>query len=261
MQSRHLVFGLCWAVGGCGGIATGAADAGPGTPYVGYVNALAGEDLGAGFFPVGTVSLTPSTSVASLCASPATVSGECCYSPHVLLPPSQYSGVGAGTLTVSDQSNVIASMTPEGSAVQYLGTATQPWNPGDLLHVTASGGVIHPFEGSLQTPGTFVATPSISQGVVIDRSKDFVATWVRDSNAGETVTLYIVVSPGTLTINCQASDDAGQITIPAELLANTPAGGSIITNQYRDVRATVTADNATVYLAAATVITWNGTLQ
>ncbi len=259
-----LLFGsaaVASAIPGCGGVADNAADPGPSTPYVGYVNAVASEDLGAGFFRTGTVSLAPASSVADLCASPVTVSGNCCSSPHDLTPPSQYTGVAAGTLTVSDGSTVIASMTTSGSGVQYSGVAMPPWQPGDILQMAASGDVVHAFAGSVQVPSTFVATPGTGGGVVIDRSKDFITTWTPDTHGGDMVTLGMVVSPGATIINCRASDEAGQITIPAQLLANTSAGASVITNVYRSVNTTVTTANATVYMTAATLITWDGTLQ
>ena len=240
-----LVFASCLAATACGGIASSTPDAGPSTPYVGFVRATEGE-LGAGFARTGTVSLAPSTSVASLCASPLTVSGDCCYSPHVLEPPT-LSAVGAGTLTVSDGNAMIARMMPD-STFQYSGAAMPPWNPGDILQVAASGDVVHPFAVSVQTPTAFVATPGTTSGVLIDRSKDFVTTWTPDTHSGEIVALYLVVTPGSEIINCQASDDAGQITIPVSLLANAPAGASVITNVYRSVNTTVTGDKPAALL-------------
>lgn len=261
MRVAHIVLGLCCAATACGGVTSTPTDPGPSTPYVGYFDAVASEGLAAGFFPTGTVSLAPASSVASLCASPVTVSGDCCFSAHDLTPPSQYAGVGAGTLTVLDASTVIASMTTSGSSVQYSGVAMPPWQPGDILSVAASGDVVHAFAGSVQVPSTFRATPGTGGGVFVHRCEDFVQTWTPDTHSGETVTLSMVVSPGSPLINCQASDEAGQITIPRQLLGSTPAGASVVTNVIRSANATVTTDNATVYLTAATLITWDGTLQ
>jgi len=151
-------------------------------------------------------------------------------------------------------------MMPD-SRDQYSGAATPTWNPGDLLHVTGAGGVVHPFEGSVRVPGPFVATPGTGGGVIVDRTKDFVTTWTPDARSGEIVSLYLVASLGTPSINCMAGDEAGEITIPAQLLANAQAGATVITNVYRSANATVTGDNATVYLAASSLITWNGTVQ
>ncbi len=261
MRLAHIGLGLCCAATACGGVTSAPTDAGPSTPYVGYFDAVASEGLAAGFFPTGTVSLAPASSVASLCASPVTVSGDCCSSPHAQTPPSQYVGVGAGTLTVSDGNTMIASMTTSGSGVQYSGVAMPPWQPGDILDVAASGEVVHAFAGSVQVPSTFRAMPGTGGGIIVDRSKDFVQTWTPDTHGDETVRLFLVVSPGTPIVKCQASDQAGQITVPAQLLGSTPAGASVITNVIRSANATVTADNATVYLTASTLITWDGTLK
>jgi hypothetical protein len=258
---RRVLF-VVGAACSCGGIARGAADAGPSTPYVGVFSAGEGFTLNAGFFRTGTASFAPPT-VASSCAAPVTVAGDCCYSPQVLDPPVLPTGIGAGTLTVADGSEVIGSLMPDaqGQYASTSGNGTPLWNAGDLLQVTVSGGEIDAFSASLQTPGMLMATPGAEQGIAIDRSQDFVTTWSPDAHPGETVTLYMTVGVGAVqSINCQASDAAGHLIVPAALLAHAPAEANVITNVYRVANAMAVASNASVSLTARTLVTWTGTI-
>jgi hypothetical protein len=214
---RHALFVVAAACS-CGGMTRDTADAGPGTPYVGYFSAGEGYTLNAGFFATGMFSSAVPTSIAGYCAAPVTVSGACCYSPHVLDPPTIPTGIPAGTFTVTDGSEVIASLLPD-TEVQYSMTSANGsplWSAGDVLKIATSGATVDPFSASIQTPTALVAKPGTEQEVVIDRSQDFVTTWSPDAQQGETVTLYMTVGVGAVqSINCEASDAAGQLTVPS----------------------------------------------
>jgi hypothetical protein len=96
------------------------------------------------------------------------------------------------------------------------------WNPGDALRVSASGGEVAPFSGTLQTGALLSGvTPAIgTTPLVIDRTQDLQVSWTPEGRAGENVLLAVqqFTASGGLTCYCEAADPAGRVTVSATLL-------------------------------------------
>jgi hypothetical protein len=205
----------------------------------------------------------------------------CCFTGATVLPG--FDTPAAGTVTVADDAGATATLSPaavvvEGGTVStsFQGTweLGQPWfdfpgvyrladaggwRPGDALQVSATGGEVDRFSGTLQT-GALLAgvTPAIGAGAVmvdrsVDRSQDFAVAWTPEDRAGENVLLMLqqFTSRGALTCYCMVPDSMGGVTMSASMIGRF--GTSQLSASVRLERLTVSTapcNNATIDLVS-----------
>jgi hypothetical protein len=121
---------------------------------------------------------------------------------------------------------------------------------GDVFDVSAVGSTVSAFAGTLPTPHAFTsvqpAFTSPDEQVSIDPSNDLLVVWVPDTIGGAEVTLEIDGFPGT--VRCAAPDEAGQLTVPSQLLGGLNGAGVGAIVMTRSLRTTLQVGNASVTL-------------
>jgi hypothetical protein len=140
------------------------------------------------------------------------------------------------------------------------------WNPGDALRVSATGGQVAPFSGTLQT-GALLAgvSPAIgSTPLVIDRAADLEVSWTPEGRSHEDVFLLLqqFTQGGATTCTCLVPDSAASVTMSATLLG--PFGTEQLSGRIRLERlivSTALCDNAAIDLASEVVQTGDVTFQ
>ncbi len=207
----------------------------------------------------------PSAATSSSCTGAATSPG-CCWQPPADAATTSRAAVatfvGAGTITVKDGATTIATMT-QGQQGAYDATSeTEPalsWMPGDTLSVSASGGAVTPFAGSLVTVVDVAGvTPPLSAvlPLAVSVSADFVLRWTPGPVGADDMTLTLTAVSGTRpagTISCGARDSDGALTVPAGLLSRFPPGATGTLSLQRASIAEVSTGNATVVLASQSI--------
>jgi hypothetical protein len=168
----------------------------------------------------------------------------CCFTGATVLPG--FDTPAAGAITVADDAATTATLSPaavvvEGGTVStsfqgtwelgrpwfdfpgvYMQADAGGWRPGDALQVSATGGQVDRFSGTLKT-GALLAgvTPAIGAGaVMVDRSKDFAVAWTPEDRAGENVLFMLqqFTSRGALTCYCMVPDSMGGVTMSASMV-------------------------------------------
>ena len=124
------------------------------------------------FEAVGEFSAAPSTWPVA-CAG--TVVGPCCYQD----PSSAPSLISAGTITVANGMATLAELKPPNYSANSPADVQFTWAPGDTLSVTANGGTVDAFMGSVTAPALLKGiSPSFSLGeVTISLKSDWVVSW------------------------------------------------------------------------------------
>jgi hypothetical protein len=144
--------------------------------------------------------------------------------------------------------------------------ASGPVEPGAKLAVTAAGGTVDAFSGAIVMGGRLlgVTPPLGSQDQSIPRQQDFRVSWTPDAAAGQTVLLSMrqIGAQSLVACFCEAADEAGTLTMPAELLALYEATPASCTVQLARLNvATVSRGNATTQLIAETAVSGTATVE
>jgi hypothetical protein len=126
---------------------------------------------------------------------------------------------GAGIAEVD-----LALRLPEGS---YLPASPLPpgrpiFDGGETLRISGAGGAsAAPFAGSLQAPRPLTLTAPAA--LALADGADLPIAWVADHASAVSATLVVSTSDGRWAIvACDSSDEAGQLALPAALLAALP---------------------------------------
>ncbi len=161
----------------------------------------------------------------------------------------------AGTITVTGANLSPLTLAPSGAApnVTYAPTVTPPVDlidPADVLDISASGGTIPAFSGTVTVPGTIAGwtTPG-----TVDRSLDFATTWTAGSATHAWVMIQLIDSgTGDLAILLCETNDDGAYTVPQEAVALLPTTYDIVFAMLWRMNETV------VFPTDATVFLWTG---
>jgi hypothetical protein len=131
------------------------------------------------------------------------------------------------------------------------------WDPGEAMHVSATGGAVHAFSGTLQTgallSGVTPSLPSLSGPVslVIDRTQPFHIAWDPEGLSDESVVLWLQQfrSDGSLTCWCSVPDTAAELTVDTSVLGQFDVQQlSAVIQLERLITRTVSSDDAIVAL-------------
>jgi hypothetical protein len=142
--------------------------------------------------------------------------------------------VSAGTLTVKDGSNTLATLPFNADAggtyeIDSDSTATLTWAVGDDLAVSATGGTIPAFSGSITAPSDFAGvTPTFSllTPVPISESGGFTVTWTPSSDNGSiTLVVGVAAEMNRVSIGCTVDESVGQIVVASSLLTQLAGFG------------------------------------
>jgi hypothetical protein len=217
--------------------------------------------------------------------TPGATQGDCCIVQHSPLPDGGADGgptfssdggllgfYSAGSITVTGASGAaIATLTASVDGLYSVATnpptATVSWTPGDTLTVTAVGDAVHRFKGTIQTVAAFAGlspalTPDTS--ITVARNADWSVRWTPDTQAGEMVTLDVLVTNSAAApfrIFCSTPDSSGAETISAALLMAAQSGDVVGISMSRAVTTTAADDNATVSLVGVTNVEAMGTIE
>ncbi len=201
--------------GGSGGSGETGGSGGGNQPISGGVSAFsysgggqAGYDVGAGFGPdSGCTDMTFGPCDIGTCAAAT-------------------SNPNAGTITVMGGTQAV-TLTPgsDGSYTDATGT-TALWNGGETLTISASGGMVPAFMGSVQAPAPVTvnqlggaAWPAATATVNVSRATDLVVTWTATTGS-----VLIGIANNTSGMTCVFDGSAGTGTIPAAALGQLAAG-------------------------------------
>ena len=263
--------------GGSGGSSSSGASSGSGSssggssssssggamPYTGLVFASSVSVANQSSHNVSGAFVMTSAPVGG-CAG--TMSGSCCY-----VGPAD-GGAGdagtatlesAGTLTVKDASNTIATIMPGSSGAYSDNSATDmmlTWAAGDMLTFSAAGDKVHAFTGMVKAPDDITGTnPAFSNAMpaVVSVASDWVVTWTPGSDGSDTMELALSALKGISgdgLITCSGKDSDAMVTVPKDLLmkiGTTDTGSVSLTRAAVDMPAD---DNATVVLSATTLV-------
>ena len=137
---------------------------------------------------------------------------------------------------------------------------------GGKLTVTAAGGTGDAFSGSITMGGRLsgVTPPLGSQDQSLSRSADFQVSWTPDAEGGQTVLLSLrqVGAQSVVACFCEAADQAGTLTVPAELLTLYEGPPAKCDVQLARLRlSTVSRGNATVQLIAEAAVSGTATVE
>lgn len=186
------------------------------------------------------------TLTSAWCAGASATAGSCCYFGPIKRPPTQPPGDGgsvatersAGTvnLTSSGSSSNAAIDTFEYSSGIYKDAPgvyqSWVWQPGDVLHVTASGGDI----GAFAVSAPALVPPAANVASTFARNEDLTITWRPDANA-ETFAVSILDGGTGAVVACSVPDASGTVTIAASLLSelnsDTRLQGSAMRRAFR----------------------------
>jgi hypothetical protein len=196
-------------------------------------------------------------------ACQGTTSGRCCYqagSGGSTVDGGTTALVSAGTITVKDGNTTIASLSPGANGSYNASSYANPsltWNPGDTLGVSAAGGTVHPFNGTITTPApvTGVSPAMSSANITISQSTDFTLSWTPSSSPGSQVTFTLAaVQGGGLdgSVTCVVDDSAGSIIVSKTLLGRFNRSDSpVILDLVRSTSSAAAGDNVTVALSSS----------
>jgi hypothetical protein len=224
-----------------GGCQDGAAPSDGGDDLAGSPDLGGAGDLAEPAGPVGFVTLSSTSMPAGVLANatflpdgPAFVCppqsfASCTFYPCHRPPPPDGGGgnpPNAGAIDVTG-GLMPAHFTPlaDGS-YDPVHLSSTGWNGGESLTVTAAGGGVPAFAGSLVAPKlATVSAPALpSADFMVDRSKDLVFTFT--GVASETVIVTFGANTSDPTeVECVFAGSAGTGTVPAAALALLPAGG------------------------------------
>jgi hypothetical protein len=203
------------------------------TLYAGFQSASAGAPL--------RVPGTPPS-----CAADGLTHGACCEEPERIGLPASTVPPVAGNLTITDHGASVATLV----SPDYPEVDSATWAPGDSLAVSAAGGDVLAFSGTLVTPVAIAGvSPDFTQSsVAIAHDADLHVSWTPESKEGEVMQLQIdsIENGAGHVVLCAVPDSAGSIVVDASLLAPlfpSSSGGIQLT---RSITSSPSAPNAIV---------------
>jgi hypothetical protein len=232
-----------------GVVAATLLQGGPTDTYDAFADFQSGPSLGVGVCPSGEI-------------------GCCCLLGIATPLPEQPPDAATLTLASGEGAGTLATLTPSASALQgtwdlgdawatrpgdYPVVTSKPWSPGESLRVSATGGAVHAFSGTLETGALLSGvTPPIGPAPIdVDRTVPFEVSWAPEgkSNASVLLMLQQFRTEGVATCYCFVPDAASQMAMPASLLGNfTTDQLSANVRLERLVTTTASSDDATVEL-------------
>jgi hypothetical protein len=182
------------------------------------------------------------------CGTDAITNGACCEQQvRIPLPVPSVPPV-AGNVTVSLHGVPLAMLL----SPDYAEIDTATWSPGDALGVSAAGGEVAAFSGTLVTPSMITGlSPALGQApVTIAHDADFRISWTPEAKDGELMQLQIdsIESGGARVVLCAVLDTAGSVVVDASLLGPLAGAQSASIHFTRSITSNVSVSNANVAL-------------
>jgi hypothetical protein len=162
----------------------------------------------------------------------------CCLHGTPLPFPTPPPDAAAVTLASAEDAATLATLMPSTTTFQgtwdlgeawathpgaYPDAMSEPWAPGAALRVSAAGGAVHPFSGTIHTSALLsgVTPPLGPSPLAVDRSQPLQVSWAPEGKSGEVVTLMLqqFTSAGVVTCYCGALDAAAKLTVDSGVLA------------------------------------------
>lgn len=192
------------------------------TPYYGFTAYLVATPPGGAFCPSGEIH------------------GSCCVSTATAATLAR---VGAGELVLHDATTGASATAAWSSGDYEAPSPALEWSPGDEIDLTAAGDVIGAFSAKALAPAEIAGlSPNPEGDVVISTSSDFVLSWT----PAQATMMDVSVLGETTFLTCRASDAAGSLTVPKELLASFTSGSSGFVSVTRSGADVAHASNADV---------------
>jgi hypothetical protein len=202
--------------GGGAGACGNSPDAG-GLPYTGIVELSRVNVPPAPVRWEGIALITTAPTPPPPTGCSGTQVGSCCYG---TTPSSTTTPESAGNVTIDDGANTIATLTPPGYAATSATTPAFTWTPGSTLKATAAGATVDGFTASVVAPALFAGvTPTLTGGITVSRSADFVLSWTPSKEACSEVSFGLSQGTSLPYIECVVDDSAGTVTVPKSLLS------------------------------------------
>jgi len=195
----------------------------------------------------------------------------CCYHSIGLALPRQPPNAATIVLTTTESDHALVSLVPSSNhlrkswvlnqwgvvgASDYELVNSEPWAPGQTLRVTADGNAIHAFAGEIRAGAGFdgLAPDILSQGMVLDRTRDFNLTWLpEDEDEWITLTVQQIGGDDGFCI-CSAPDSAGTLTLARDEVEKFGVGSGHY-ELVRSITARAPSDNASVTLVSQVGVT------
>jgi hypothetical protein len=248
-----------------GGDDASSQEAGPPIAYAGHVqaqqvyvgDAAPNGGVFAAFPPSGSVE----DPLSCLAGSP--IMGSCCYLPADLpMEAGVPASLSAGTITVADNDAGFGVLQlQQGTYVFGLASVSRGWMPGDVLGITAAGGVVPAFSGSVLAPPPLEGvTPSLT-GLTISLSGDLTVSWTPSPGVPSRVLLDVFAAQAATSAvaKCVVDDSAGTLTIPAGILGLLQPTASTSLTMARGTRSNAMAGSEAIELSVFAAI--NGTAK
>lgn len=155
------------------------------------------------------------------------VDGPCAV--YRCMPPDPITGTEAGVITVTGttppvtlEPDAVGQADPSYTKVQ---SEAPLWAEGDVVTVSAAGGVVPAFEATLVAPTrATITTPDLAQDVVVTRAAGLDLAWSAEGQGGVLAVSIGVPGDVAYQLVCGFPIDDGAATIPAAMLAHLPAG-------------------------------------
>jgi hypothetical protein len=230
---------------------------------VGFTRSDGQYDVGASFFPNPAASPVADAASTGTCAAGSTC---CYYPPNVPVDAGAPIAIHAGTIVATDGSSPLATLAPADAGAAYATASSQVWQAGDTLSVTATGGDVDPFSGSVVAPPPIAGlSPSLSATVDVSVSADWSVSWSPAALSGSQLVLTLSASSGAPepggVIECLAADSTGAMVVPAALLGLLGTGSNASLAISRRNIATVATKNARVDVVCDAVSSGSANLQ
>jgi hypothetical protein len=173
----------------------------------------------------------------------------------------------AGNITIERGGAPFATFpAPVSPQSSYSAIVDAMWDAGDSLDVSATGGEVDPFSGTLETP-TLPSGVSPAFGpdsFVITRSSNLRVSWTPDARDGETIQFGISVGSttnGVAGVACAVPDSDGFVVVDASLLGPLAVGPNASVYLTRVLTSVVSAPNAIITLNGESSISGPATVQ
>jgi hypothetical protein len=184
-----------------------------------------------------------------------TLVGACCYESAGAADASLAVFESAGTITVDDGTNTLATLTYPSYVASSTTDATLTWAAGAMLTVSAAGATVGPFNATIPAPAALAGVmPPFSAPIAVKKSSDLVVTWTPGKRACSKVSFDLSQGATLPHIGCVTDDVAGTVTVPASLLGMfTATTGTAVIERVEGAH--TLASNADIGVAAINVQT------
>lgn len=225
---------------------------------------------GSAFFSSATAGFEPDVPPTSSACTSLIVAGCSVIDCNLAAPsPTGQSAPSAGTITFSGPASVdlglMLTPTPQGRYEDAKREA-RVFAPGDLLSISAAGGDIPAFTGTVIAPSDIaLISPKVvfPTKLVVDRTKDLATTW----SGGGTSVVSVILATSRVTggkpargvyVSCEALASGGALTVPAAAVAKleptgTDVSGFVGINTYNE--SAIVAGSRTIALRASSSTT------